>query len=50
MTTAVVECKQNVIIIDFKGFICWTRLSDGSYAVDPLYLNLFNATFRNKEG
>lgn len=28
-------------VVDFKGYIFWTKLDDGSYVVDPLYLDAF---------
>jgi hypothetical protein len=28
-------------VVDFKGEICWKRLKDGSYVVDPCYLEEF---------
>jgi hypothetical protein len=36
-----VQKKYNYIIIDFQGDICWKKLKDGSYIVDPLYLDDF---------
>ena len=29
------------IIVDFKGYICWKKLKDSSYVVDPEYLEDF---------
>jgi hypothetical protein len=39
--------EKRYIIVDFQGYIKWTRLRDGSFAVDPLFeeeflLVLFN--------
>lgn len=34
------------IIIDFRGYIPWTKRDDGIYAVDPLYLELFLETVK----
>jgi hypothetical protein len=28
-------------VVDFQGFICWVELRDGSFIVDPLYLEQF---------
>lgn len=33
-------------IIDFMGFVQWVQLDDGSYAVDPLFLEEFLNTTR----
>ncbi len=33
--------KCNYVIVDFKGYICWKKLIDGSYIVDPLFLEEF---------
>lgn len=32
-------------IVDFKGYIAWEKFDDGSYVVDPQYVNLFKETF-----
>jgi hypothetical protein len=40
-------------VIDFDGYIAWTRRGDGAYAVDPLYeekfLEFYNEIQSNKE-
>ena len=36
------------IVVDFKGFVSWIKLDNGSYAVDPAYLKSFLELF-NKE-
>ena len=33
-------------IIDFQGYICWKKLKDGSFVVDPEYLEDFK-TFKH---
>lgn len=32
-------------VVDFNGFVDWCKLYDGSYAVDPTYLNEFLELF-----
>lgn len=32
-------------VIDFDGYMCWTRLDDGTYLVDPLYLDEFKIKY-----
>lgn|GEM_PF-2801234 len=29
------------IIFDFKGYVAWTPLPDGKFAVDPTYVKQF---------
>jgi hypothetical protein len=33
------------IIVDFNGYVPWTERNDGTYAVDPLYLDQFLKEF-----
>lgn len=35
-------------IIDFNGYIPWTRREDGKYAVDPLYFKKFKEAMKIK--
>lgn len=29
------------VIVDFKGEVLWSKLKHNTYAVDPIYLDLF---------
>jgi len=33
-------------VVDFNGEVQWTRLENGGYAVDPLYLEEFLHTIK----
>jgi hypothetical protein len=36
-----VETMPVFIIVDLDGCICWLELNDGTYVVDPLFLEEF---------
>lgn len=38
---------RKYIVIDFQGYVKWTKRSDGTYAVDPQFVNEFNTIFFN---
>lgn len=35
-------------VVDFQGEICWTKLNDGSFVVDPEYLQEFETEVLQK--
>jgi hypothetical protein len=35
-------------VIDFNGEILWTKLPNGTYAVDPQYLKVFKRIILNE--
>lgn len=36
---------RKYFVLDFQGYIYWKKLDDGSYVVDPLYLDVFKTIF-----